>query len=194
MGDHLALDATAEAARVDVQSVTADGSSVAKAIHGVRTVAPVNHVDHRGRVFEIFPGPNEYWVDPVVYCYCFTVRPGQVKGWGLHREKDDRYTLISGEMLTVLFDARLDSPSHGAVQKVILTPQGARQLLIPAGVWHMNISLGDGETLLINHPTQVYHHEKPDRLLLPWDSPEIPVDLREYFPIQHGASVFSECH
>jgi dTDP-4-dehydrorhamnose 3,5-epimerase len=194
MSGDLRLDGTAERALRDSQTVTSDGRPVATSIAGVRTFAPVNHVDHRGRVFEIFPGANDFWTDPVVYCYGFTVRPDQVKGWGLHREKDDRYTLISGELLTILFDARLDSPTHGVVQKVTLTPQGNRQLLIPTGVWHMNVNIGPEEVHLINHPTTVYHHENPDRLLLPWNTQEIPVDLREFFPIQHSDSVFHECH
>jgi dTDP-4-dehydrorhamnose 3,5-epimerase len=190
----LRLDATVEAALKDSQTVTQDGKKVESTIQGVKTFAPVNHVDHRGRVFEIYPGVNEYWEDPLVYCYAFTVRHQQVKGWGLHQEKDDRYTLISGELLTILFDARLDSPTHGVVQKVTLTPEGTRQLLIPTGVWHMNINIGEHETYLINHPTQVYHHTNPDRLLLPWNTPEIPVEITDYFPKQNIATVFNDCH
>lgn len=194
MPDELRLDHTADAAITDAQTVTTEGRAVAKVIHGVRTFAPVNHVDHRGRVFEIFPGPNDFWVDPVVYCYAFTVRANQVKGWGLHREKDDRYTIITGELLTILFDARLDSPTHGLIQRVTLTPQGTRQLLIPVGVWHMNVNIGECEVHLINHPTRVYEHANPDRLLLPWDAPEIPMELRDVLPVQHVGSTFHDCH
>jgi dTDP-4-dehydrorhamnose 3,5-epimerase len=188
------FDHTIAVAHGDTQTVTKTGVRIETSIHGVQTFAPANHVDHRGRVFEIYPGHNDYWKDPVVYCYAFTVRHQQVKGWGLHQEKDDRYTLITGELLTVLFDARLDSPTHGMVQKVTLTPQGIRQLLIPTGVWHMNINIGESETHLINHPTQVYHHERPDRLLLPWNTPEIPVELRDFLPVQNISTTFQECH
>lgn len=188
------FDNTVAAALGDTQTVTKTGERVENSIHGVQTFAPVNHVDHRGRVFEIFPGESEFWKDPVVYCYAFTVRHQQVKGWGLHQEKDDRYTLINGELLTVLYDARLDSPTHGMVQKVTLTPQGTRQLLIPTGVWHMNINIGESEVHLINHPTEVYHHERPDRLLLPWNTPEIPVELQQFLPVQNVSTVCQECH
>lgn len=187
------FDATVDAARRDQQTVTPEGRSVAPTIDGVRTFAPVNHVDHRGRVFELYPGPSEFWTDPIVYCYGFTARPNQVKGWGLHERKDDRYSLITGELLTILYDARLDSPTHGVVQKVTLTTQGVRQLRIPTGVWHMNVNLGSEEAFLVNHPTEVYHHADPDRLLLPWDAPEIPIDLREFFPIQFSGSTGEGC-
>jgi len=111
----------------------------------------------------------------------------------LHERKDDRYSLITGELLTILYDARLDSPTHGVVQKVTLTTQGVRQLRIPTGVWHMNVNVGSEEAFLVNHPTEAYHHANPDRLLLPWDAPEIPVDLREFFPIQFSGSTVEGC-
>ena len=181
----LNLDSTAGAATRDQATVTSAGASLASVIEGVVTTSPVNHVDHRGRVFEVWPGAvSDFWRDPVVYCYTFTVRADQTKGWGLHQYKDDRYTLIAGEVLTVLYDARVDSPTHGLVQKVTLTPQGARQLLIPRGVWHININLAQTESFLINHPTQVYEHGTPDRLLLPWNTDAIPFDVNAVLPNQ----------
>ena len=177
-------DPSVIAARKDSATVTPHGQSLAPCIEGVHTSAPVNHVDHRGRVFEIGGGAKSQWDQPVVYCYAFSVRPGQTKGWGLHEHKDDRYTLITGEVMTCLYDARGDSPTKGLVQKVILTPEGIRQLLIPSGVWHLTICLSTTEAFLINHPTQVYIHEAPDRLLLPWNTPDIPVDVRAYFHTQ----------
>lgn len=181
------LDPTVQAALTDVATVTRTGQRIESMIDGVRTSAPVVHADHRGRVFEIFAGDDDFWTEPVVYCYAFTIRRDQAKGWGLHQEKDDRYTLISGELTTVLYDARLESPTHGVVQKLTLTEQGTRRLLIPRGVWHMNINVAEAETHLINHPTEVYHHDKPDRLLLPWDSSAIPFDVASVFPVQFAA-------
>lgn len=178
------LDHTEQAALADVATVTPAGERIEQTIAGVRVVSPVVHTDHRGRVFEVHAGADDFWVDPIVYCYAFTVRHRQAKGWGLHREKDDRYTLITGEMLTLLYDARLDSPTHGTIQKVVLSEQGARSLRIPTGVWHMNINIAETETHLINHPTRPYVHGHPDRLLLPWDTREIPCDVSAYFPVQ----------
>ncbi len=177
-------DESVGAAAADTATVTKSGEPIVRAIDGVRTHAPVVHVDHRGRVFEVYPEQNDYWTEPVVYAYAFTVRPGQTKGWGLHQEKQDRYTIVSGEVLTILYDARLDSPTHGCVQRVVLTEQGTRQLTIPTGVWHMNVNLGSSEGHLINFPTQPYRHDRPDRMLLPWDTSQIPVDVAGYFPTQ----------
>lgn len=187
------LDPSILAAQKDQQTVDSSGRLVLPTISGVKVNSPVIHSDHRGRLFEVYPGPNEFWSEPIVYCYMWSIRVNQVKGWGLHVEKTDRYTLISGEIMTVLYDARLDSPTHGGVMKVFLSEQGARQLLIPVGVWHMNVNIAETESRLTNHPTQTYQHANPDRLLLDWDAKEIPVDLVRYFPIQGQAVSTRDC-
>jgi len=102
------FDAVAEGPTVDET-----GAPVLSVIDGVLTRRLVNHPDHRGRLFEIvnLAKDSEFWAQPIVHCYQFSVREAQIKGWGVHAEKDDRYTLIDGEMVTGLFDARLDSPT-----------------------------------------------------------------------------------
>ena len=70
---------------------------------------------------------------------------------------------------------------------VPLSPQATRMLMIPRRVWHVDINLGTEECMVMNHPTEPYDYASPDRRLLPWDSPDIPVDLRTYFPMQWGS-------
>ena len=166
----------------DAQTVTKAGAPTAAAIDGVKTRSTVNHVDHRGSVFEIFEGEMDFWETPVVYAYQFSVRPHQMKGWGLHEHKIDRYTIISGEVLLFLYDARVDSPTHGVPQKIVLSDRGVRQVIIPRNVWHLSVNVGHEEARLINFPTEVYHHQAPDRLLLAWDSATIPVDIAAHLP------------
>lgn len=170
----------------DAATVTADGQPIAPFIDGVRVHQTPVHVDHRGRVFEVFNAAHDFWTTPIVHSYVFTMRPGLIKGWGIHEHKEDRYCMLSGEMLVVLWDGRRESPTHGLVQEVLLTPQRTRMLEIPRGVWHVDINMGPDECMVMNHPTAPYDYAHPDRRLLPWDSPEIPVDLRQYFPPQWG--------
>ena len=166
----------------DTASVTKDGQSLSPTIDGVKTRSTANHLDHRGTVFEIFEGDTSFWETPIVYAYQFSVRSHQMKGWGLHEKKTDRYTIISGEVLLFLWDDRADSPTSGVVQKVVLSDRGVRQVVIPVGVWHLSLNLQADEARLINFPTDVYHHDAPDRLLLAWDSPEVPIDLAALLP------------
>jgi dTDP-4-dehydrorhamnose 3,5-epimerase len=179
-------DKSVENAIKDVQTTIKDGTRTEKSISGIITNKPITHADHRGRLFEIWNGTQDFWKDPVVYCYMFSIKQGTTKGWGLHLEKNDRYTLIKGEIVTVLYDPRLDSPTYGMIQKVTLSEQGIRQLIIPTGVWHMNVNVSEGESFLINHPTEIYHHEAPDRYLMPLDSKDIPFDTTSLFPTQNG--------
>jgi dTDP-4-dehydrorhamnose 3,5-epimerase len=166
----------------DVATVTRDGTSLAPTIDGVRTRSTPLHVDHRGTVFEIFEGENEFWTEPVVYCYQFSVAPRQMKGWGQHERKIDRYTIIAGEVHLFLWDDREGSSTRGVVQKLVLSERAVRQVIIPTGVWHISVNLGTDEAHLVNFPTEVYHHSAPDRRLLAWDDPAVPVDIRAHLP------------
>ena len=106
----------------DVQTVTPAGQSTRAAIDGVVTHTPVAHVDHRGAVFEIHNHDPAMGPEPVVWVYSDLVRPGQVKGWARHDVKVDRYTLIVGDLLVLMYDARAESPTHGLTQSVVLSP------------------------------------------------------------------------
>jgi dTDP-4-dehydrorhamnose 3,5-epimerase len=166
----------------DEQTVTKRGVPTSATIDGVKTRSTVNHVDHRGAVFEIYEGDNDFFQTPLVYAYQFSVAPHVIKGWGVHEHKADRYTIIAGEILEFLYDGRPESPTFGLVQQLVMSDRAVRQLIIPVGVWHLSVNLGEEEARLVNFPTDVYHHEAPDRRTLPWDSPEIPVRIADFLP------------
>lgn len=171
-------------ARADQATVTDRGETLQAGIESVITRSVVTHVDHRGRLFEVMTNDPEFWAAPIVHSYVFTIRSNTIKGWGVHEEKADRYCLLRGETMTLLYDARVDSPTHGMTQEVPLSADGIRLLLIPPGVWHLSLNLAEHETMLINFPTHPYRYEAPDRLALPWDSGDIPVDVQRYLPRQ----------
>lgn len=146
-------------------------------IAGVIVEKLVEHPDERGRVFEFYSGSSDFWSTPLVWGHCFTIRPRGLKGWGVHLEKTDRYCLIAGEIMTVLYDSRVASATFGLVQEVILSPEGNRLLKIPPGIWHLNVNLTDDEAFVIDLPSEPYRHSNPDKLVLPWDTPEIPYTI-----------------
>ena len=166
----------------DVQTVTAAGHPVGAVIDGVITRRPPVHVDHRGSLHEIWNGAPDLGPEPIVHLYQTSLRRGQIKGWARHEHKVDRYTIAVGELLALLYDGRPGSRTEGVLQRVVLSPRGEMQMRIPTGVWHLLINLSPSETHFINMPTKPYVYEKPDRILLPWDSDEIPVDARAYLP------------
>ena len=112
--------------------------------------------------------------DPIVFVYSFTIRPGRIKGWGMHKEHEDRYFVLCGEMEVVLYDPRPDSPTKGQVSKVILSEYDRRIMNVPIGVWHANRNLSQKDLVVVNFPTIPYDHAKPDKYRLPLDTDQIP--------------------
>ena len=162
------------AARKDRQTVTAAGASLDLLPEGVSLRDAVTHVDERGQVCEIFDLRWGWRAEPLVYSYLFTVRPGWVKGWGMHLEHEDRYFVIQGEMEVVLFDDREGSPTRGLVSRVVLSHYRRQLLNIPAGIWHADHNLGSVDCLGLNFPTRPYDHAAPDKYRLALDNDHIP--------------------
>ncbi len=138
----------------------------------------VTHPDQRGSVIELF-NPNWEWhPEPLRHSYVFTIRPGMAKGWGMHKRASDRYAMLFGEMLTVLYDGREDSPTHGLVAEVTLSEHRRRLIAIPPGIWHANVNLGSSDAVIVNFKTEPYNHEDPDKYLLPLDTDDIPYTFK----------------
>jgi len=114
------LEVTPEAPR-DAQTVDAGGRTVAAAIDGVRHARLVLHADHRGSLAEVIDLTHPFWEQPIVYAYRFTIVPGRIKGWGMHKLQDDRYHCLAGSMRTVLYDGLVGSPTYQAFQVCCFT-------------------------------------------------------------------------
>jgi dTDP-4-dehydrorhamnose 3,5-epimerase len=97
-----------------------------------------------------------------------------VKGWSLHREHEDRYTIIAGEMDLVLFDPRPDSPTCGEVCRITLSERQRCLVNIPTFVWHADHNIGVTDVVFVNFPTRPYEHASPDKYRLPIGTPLIP--------------------
>src|SRR5665213_2450998 len=166
----------------DVATVSKDGTPLTGNIDGVVVLQPPIQVDHRGALVEMFTIP-EFWKEPFAYAYQTSVRPGTLKGWFAHERKIDRYHIVSGELLVLLYDDRPDSPTRGMSQKLVLSERSARQVLIPPLIWHLSLNVGTDDAILINLPSTHYDHANPDRYYIAIDSGEIPIDVRSYFPV-----------
>lgn len=158
----------------DRQTVTPEGESLARLPDGVTFRDSPLHIDARGSVRELFDTRWAWHPDPLVYCYCFTIRPGFVKGWGLHKLHEDRYFVLRGEMEVVFYDERPESSTYGQVSSVVLSEYRGRLMNIPTGVWHASRNLGLNDVIVINFPTTAYDHANPDKYLLPLTTDRIP--------------------
>lgn len=161
----------------DAQMVNPDGSRLEELPEGMTVRRLTTHVDGRGSVVELF---DERWsVEPrdLMFAYAFTIRPGMAKGWGVHREHEDRYGFLRGELELAFFDAREDSATGGREFRLVLSEYDRCLLVIPRGVWHAERNIGSDEVLVVNFPSIPYAHERPDKYRLPLDTDELPVRL-----------------
>jgi len=158
----------------DKMTVTSSGETVAKLPAGVTFHEITTHVDDRGTVCELFD-PRWGWTkDPMVFAYTYTVRPGIIKGWSVHKKHEDRYCILYGEMEVVLYDDRPESPTKGLVAKVVLSEYRRRLMNIPIGIWHAVRNIGTKDVVVVNFPTTPYEHEDPDKYRLPVNTDKIP--------------------
>ena len=158
----------------DQQTVTPQGEQTQQLPAGVSFHDVVTHVDDRGAVCELFDPRWGWHPDPLVFAYSFTIRPGMIKGWGVHKKHEDRYFILQGEMEVVLYDERADSPTYGLVAKIVMSEYRRRLMNIPAGVWHADRNLGNKDVVVVNFPTIQYDHTQPDKYRLPLNNDHIP--------------------
>jgi dTDP-4-dehydrorhamnose 3,5-epimerase len=164
------------AATCDVPSVDRSGKALPLTIEGVTLVRLSSHHDNRGALTPVIDVRNPFWIEPIVYAYSITIRPGRIKGWGMHRLQTDRYYICRGCVRVVLFDGREDSPSCGRFAELYFTDASPGLLSIPPGVWHADQNWGDSEAQIVNFPTHPYNSEAPDKYRIDPHSGIIPFD------------------
>ena len=158
----------------DRQTVSPAGTPVDRLPVGVTLRDVPTHPDDRGTVFELFDPRWQWHPEPLVFAYCCPIRPGVVKGWGMHRRHEDRYCMMFGEMEVIFFDDREGVETRGEVSSVVLSEHHRRMMNIPAGVWHALRNIGQRDAVFANFPTIPYDHANPDKYRLPLDTDQIP--------------------
>jgi dTDP-4-dehydrorhamnose 3,5-epimerase len=152
------------------------GRALEPAIDGVVVERLTPRVDHRGTLTEVIDLEAPFWSEPVVYSYLFTIRPGRIKGWGMHERQVDRYFVLTGEVRVVLYDDRPSSPTRGQYWQGFFTDESRGLVRIPAGVWHADQNWGDHDAMIVNFPTRPYDPANPDKRRIDPRSGAIPFD------------------
>jgi len=105
-----------------------------------------------------------------IYFSC--THPGVVKAWHLHKEMTLNYAVIHGEIKFVLFDDRLDSPTHGEVQEFFISPENYMLVTVPPMIWNGFKGVGKQTAIVANCATLPH---TPDELVRrPPNDPDIP--------------------
>ena len=142
-------------------------------IKGVR-VKPLKVIpDERGRLFEILRR-DEPLFSKFGQVYCTSVDAGVVKGWHYHKRQVDNFVCVSGMIKLVLYDSRPGSPTKGQINEFFMGTHHQLLVRIPAKVYHGFKGLSQPEAIVINVPTEPYHHATPDEYRLDPHQNEIP--------------------
>jgi dTDP-4-dehydrorhamnose 3,5-epimerase len=152
---------------VDAKGVLRQGS-----IHDLqfRPTRPVPHED--GTLAEV---ARTAWPEvdlPIVQVHVTTTLAGRNRAWGLHQRSTDRLFVVSGLLSIVVYDGRVDSPTYGCLNEFKVSERNPGLLVVPPNLFHGWMNIGTTEAYVINMPSQMYNHESPDALDLPYDPPD----------------------
>jgi dTDP-4-dehydrorhamnose 3,5-epimerase len=138
-------------------------------IDGVVVRDLVTHVDEHGYLYEMLRAD---WPEFEKFgqAYVTVTYPGVIKGWHLHRLQTDHFVCVKGAMKVALFDDRPGSPTRHELMEVIIGEQRQRLLVIPIGVLHGVMALGNEPAMLINFPDFLYNAQEPDEQRVPYDA------------------------
>lgn len=146
-----------------------------KLINGIVTKALRVIPDERGRLFEMLRRDEELFTK-FGQIYCTTVNAGVVKGWHYHKKQVDNFVCVSGMIKLVAYDGRAGSPTKGLVNEFFIGVHNLMLVRIPAGVHHGFKGLSEPEAIVMNIPTEPYHHHRPDEYRLDPHHNDIPYD------------------
>jgi dTDP-4-dehydrorhamnose 3,5-epimerase len=163
-------------ARPDLPRQEEPDQIMALRISGVLIDRLLGYHDQRGSLVPFMDFANPFWSEPIVHAYEFTIRPGRIKGWGMHRRQADRYFVQQGDLRVVLFDGRESSPTSGSYSEFFFTGGAYGLLYIPQGVWHATQNWGTALGRICNFGTARFDPKDPDKSRIDPHSGTIPFD------------------
>ena len=135
-------------------------------IHDVKTKKLRLVPDERGFLLEVLRADDEEFFTKFGQVYVSATYPGVVKAWHYHKVQVDHFACVSGMVKLVLIDTREDSPTRGAVNEFFIGSQNPVLVQVPNLVYHGWKCISDEMSLVVNVPTEVYHHTDPDEYRL----------------------------
>ncbi|MGD6875949.1 dTDP-4-dehydrorhamnose 3,5-epimerase family protein [Bacillus infantis] len=144
-------------------------------IEGVITKKLTKHCDDRGFFAEVVRD-DENLLSHFGQLSWSTSYPGVIKAFHYHEKQDDLWFFPSGNAQVVLYDLRENSKSFGETNVFYLGEHNPMILLIPKGVAHGYMVLGNTPATVVYCTTQSYNAAAPDEKRIPWNDPSIGFD------------------
>jgi dTDP-4-dehydrorhamnose 3,5-epimerase len=116
--------------------------------------------DSRGWLVELFRNDELAAGDWPRMGYVSETLPGVARGPHEHVEQSDYFAFLGpGDFRLYLWDARPRSPSYRHRQAIVVGESNRQAVLIPPGVVHAYLNVGDGPGWVINCPNRLYAGE-----------------------------------
>jgi dTDP-4-dehydrorhamnose 3,5-epimerase len=122
--------------------------------------------DERGWLMEILRGDETDLLPKFGQVYVSATNPGVVKGWHYHKQQIDNFACVAGMVKLVLIDTRDDSPTRDVVNEFFIGTQNPLLVQVPCLVYHGWKCISAESSLVVNVPTEPYHHDSPDEYRL----------------------------
>lgn len=125
-------------------------SEIVHKINGV-VAFPLKQIeDERGAVLHMMRSDSSYF-SKFGEIYFSIVNQGAVKAWKRHRAMTQRFAVPLGRIHLVISDDRVDSPSKGQVDEIILgRPDRYYLICIPPMIWYGFQGISEMPALLAN--------------------------------------------
>lgn len=130
-------------------------------IHGVIIKKLTKFADNRGFLTEVAKA-SEFQGFTWQQTNFTVAHPGVIKAFHWHKKQQDLWFCVSGNIETVLYDQRQNSPTRGETQTIVQGEHNAVSILIPVGVVHGYRVLGTEPAGLVYLVDQEYDPKHPD--------------------------------
>lgn len=114
--------------------------------------------DNRGKVMHMLRNDSSVFKS-FGEIYFSTIYKETIKAWHLHKEATLNYACVSGKVKLVLFDERIESPTNGIYEEIILSPEDYFLVTIPPNIWNGFKGLEYKESIIANC-LNLPHNEK----------------------------------
>jgi len=127
-------------------------------------IKPLRRIsDERGSIYHMLRCDDPIF-EKFGEAYFATVYPGVIKGWHLHKEMIQNYTVVQGMIKLVLFDVRDNSSTKGVLMELFIGEENYNLVKIPTGVWNGYKGIGVKPALIANCATMPHDPDEMERL------------------------------
>ena len=114
-------------------------------------IMPLKQIeDNRGAVYHVLKDSDKYF-NKFAEIYISKINSGITKAWKCHKKMTQNFSVPTGKLKLVIYDARKNSKTFGVINEILLDPfDNYKRVVVPPNVWYGFKCLGNNYCLLLN--------------------------------------------